>query len=64
MPSVTTATKLVSSILSSHPVWIPLFLSDLQPQRVDGLLPGSGDAADRAGRIPADAPPEGQGRSP
>lgn len=39
-------------------------LSDLQPQRPAGLLPGSGDAACRAGTDPEDAPPEGQGRSP
>lgn len=35
--------------------------SDLQPQHVDGFLPGSGSAACRVRSFPADAPPERQG---
>lgn len=55
-------------------LWVSLFLlvlftimhlspchSDLQPQHVEGFLPGSGNAACRARSFPADAPPERQG---
>lgn len=40
------------------------FLLDIQSQRAEGLLPGSGDTACRAGWVPANAPPERQGQSP
>lgn len=43
---------------------LSLRLSDLQPQRAEGHLHGSGDAASRAGRVQTDAPPEGQRWSP
>lgn len=41
-----------------------LRVSDLQPQRVQGLLPGQSDAARRGGNAPEDLSPEEQGRSP